>query len=147
MEDQLTPEIAAMKQAYLTGKKVPDLEIALASFSVLDEYRHRALPTAKPKEITEYFALPPDTRKKMNASPDNYANFWNNPVVKDYWSQIDAVKNKNEVNKQWLQWMKKIFDDVGDAERAHSVGVKLYAYKQDEYEKKDAGFAQPDWSE
>lgn len=132
---KLTPEIDACKNAYLAGNVVSDEEIAMASFSVLDEYRHQSYPTI-PKSVADYFAMNLDLKKKMNRSPENYQPFWNDPEVKGYFDQRHKIKTLNERNKAWLEWMKKILPD-----QELPIRMKLH-----QFEDVTPGMEQPQWS-
>lgn len=133
---KLTPEIDACKKSYMAGHKVSDEDIANASMSVLEEYRHQSYPTP-PKSVAEYFAMKPDLKLKMNRSPENYQGFWNDQEVKGYFDQRCKIKNLNERNKAWLEWMKKILPD-----QELPIRMKLH-----QFEDVAPGMEQPNWSD
>ena len=135
---KLSSEITAVKDAYLTGRVVPDREIALASMTVLDEYRHLPYPSV-PTKVKEYYDLKRDARKKMNDSPESYLGFWNDPIVKNFFDEKQKIKNLNERNKSWLEWMKNVLSEEGD-EHDLEITMKLNGFG-------DTGpVDQPDWS-
>ena len=132
---KLTPEIGAMKNAYLKGIKVSDEEIAKASMTVLDDYRCHPMPTP-PKSVVDYFAMKPDLKLKMNRSPENYQPFWNDPEVKHYFDQRMRIKNINQRNKEWLEWMMKVLPD-----EELPIRMKIHSFVDVE-----PSIDQPEWS-
>lgn len=126
-KELLTPEIKALVKAYKAGEAVPDLQIAEASYTVLDGYRWLPYPTP-PQKVVDYYKLPTDTRKKMNSSPDQHQGFFNDPVVKNYFDEKDRIKNKNFTNKQWLEWMKTIITDEG---KLAGINIMLHKFSDD----------------
>lgn len=125
---KLTKEIAALKTAYLTGKKVPDLDIALASYSVLDEYCKLSYPT-QPKKIVDYYKLASDVRTKMNRKPEDYKDFWTDADVVKFFDDKHRVININRRNLDWLYWMKETLEN--DTEKVQAIEMKIYQFKDD----------------
>lgn len=135
-QTKLTPQIEAMKNAYLQGIKVSDEEIAKASMTVLDEYRCHPLPTPPKRVYTDYLDLKPPARALMNKSPENYLGFWNDPEVKGYFDQRLKIKNLNERNKNWLKWLMKVLPD-----EELPIRMKLHSF-----EDVPPAIDQPEWS-
>ena len=132
----LTPEVKAMKDAYLKGIVVSDIEIAKASMTVLEEYRCLPMPTPPKRVRTDYLELKPDARLKMNANPENYLGFWSDPEVKQYFDQRLRIKNLNERNKSWLEWMMKILPG-----EELPIRMKIHGFVDTE-----PSIDQPEWS-
>lgn len=139
--EKLNKEIAAVKNAYLEGRNVPDIEIALASYTVLDQYRWIPYPTPN-KKVDHFNKMMPDQKKKMRDFPDKHANFWMDREVRKYFDEKDKVDNHNYRNKSWLQWMKKTLADHPDKQTA--IDVKLYQYT-DDHQRSFPVVEQPRW--
>lgn len=112
-----------------------DLEIALWSFSMLDDYRWMPLPT-QPKKYADYMKLPPETRKKMNKNPQDCKDLWEDPEVKFFMDERAKIININGRNKAWLEWMKTILPD-----QELPIRMKLH-----QFEDAESAMEQPQWS-
>lgn len=75
-----------------------------ATYFGFDELKPQPMPEKHPK-ILNYDRINPDTKKKMNLNPENYASFWHDPDVKTYFDKVNAVKNHNNSNLEWLKQM------------------------------------------
>ena len=132
---KLPPEIAELIRAYKANEKVPDEQVALASMTVLDDYAHKSYPTP-PDKVMEYFKLDIKAKRKMNDKPEDYQGFWADPDVKKYFDDRERIKNLNQRNKEWLEWMKKVLPD-------HELPIRMKIHSFDEV---PDTMAQPDWS-
>lgn len=135
---QLTKEITACKNSYLAGRIVSDEEIALASYSILDDYRWAPEPTP-PRKVEDYYKMPVDLKKKMNAAADAHRSFWDDPAVKDFFNLKERIKNQNDRNKSWLKWMKEVLA-TAHADKVVAIDIKIYKFT-------DTGIDQPKWDE
>ena len=134
----LNPEIAACKDAYLAGKKVPDIDIAQAAFTVLDEYRWIPEPTP-PEKVKKFMTSSADLKKKMREKPEDYKTYWDDHEVKEYYDRRCTVRHLNERNKAWLEWMKKTLPEE------HEVAIKMKLHQfSDQYHQ---DIDQPKWSD
>lgn len=140
---QLNPEITAVKDAFIKRQPCSDIEIALASYTVLDQYRWVPYPSI-PEMVAKYFAYTMDTRIKMNKEPEKYREFWHAPEVIKYFDTKVKVKNQNERNKSWLTWMKKVLCET-HPDKEVAINVKLYQFTDDYNEAFKV--EQPDWGQ
>lgn len=102
----VTKEIEEVKNAYFKGKPITQKDSAEAAFSVLDHYRWLPDPV-QPTIIMEYFKSSPEQRKKMNEHPEDYAGFWKNEIVINYFENKHRIANTNRANLEWLQWLRE----------------------------------------
>lgn len=137
----LTPEVEALKVACVAGLVSTDTDIALASLSVLNEYRWLPYPTP-PRDVKEYYAFPLDQKIKMNKNPDQYKSFWTNPEVYKFFETRLRIKNLNNRNKQWLEWMKDVLEE-SHPDQIVGINLKLLQFSESE----STGVDQPEWNE
>lgn len=142
--DKLSPEIIACKDAYLKGLKVSDVDIALASYSVLDEYRWKPYPTP-PNIVEEYFKKPAEVKRAMNKNPEKVLVFWQDPEVVKFFDGKQRIKNLNDRNKDWLYWMKKTLEEP-HPDKTVAIDLKLHQFS-DEHQKSLGAVDQPRWDE
>lgn len=139
---QLNKEITACKDAFLKRKIVQDIDIALASYTVLDEHRHVAYPTP-PKKVADYYSSPLATKVKMNKEAHAHLGFWKDPEVEKFFNVKEKIRNQNQRNKDWLMWMHKVL--VEHPEKQTAIDIKLYQFTE-EYTQ-SFGTEQPDWNQ
>ncbi len=135
---KLPPLIEKCKNDFLARRVVSDLDIALAAMEVLDEYRWVPEPTP-PERVKKYMVSSPDLKKKMRDNPDSYTDYWRNPETMQYYDQRVLIRNKNDRNKSWLNWMKKTLGD----EHEVAISLKLHQFTDRYHE----DIAQPKWGE
>ena len=127
-----------MKDAYLAGQVVPDIDVAKAAYTILDSYRWVPEPSAPP-EVVKFNGLAPDVKKKMRLKPEEASYFWNDPKVIDYYDSRLKVKHLNQRNKDWLIWLLKMLPEYET-----EINLQLYKFKESYHQ--DLGIEQPDWS-
>ena len=142
MENQvkLNPQITAIKEAYLHDRNVTDIEIALASYSILNDYRWLPYPTP-PEEVKKFYNRAEDLKTKMRRNPESYLEFWREPSVMQYFDAREFVKTQNMTRLEWLQWMKKTLEE-SHPDKITAIDLKIYQFSGD-YRNT---LSQPKWS-
>lgn len=90
-----------------------DMEIAQWSLAMVDDYTLKPYPTMPPL-IVEYTHKTAEQRKLMNENPWDYKSFWGSEEVIQFFHTRQTIRNLNNRNKDWLQWMGTILKDPKD---------------------------------
>ena len=61
-------------------------------------------------------------RIKMRNEAEKYPSYWRDPEVEEYYGQRLYIRNRNDRNRNWLEWIKGLLPE-------HSIVIDELLYK------------------
>lgn len=125
--------------------KHSDVEVAYWAFKMIKLYNFQQNP-AQPKKVLDYYSLPDQKRKQMNFQSSKFSAFWNDEDVKKYFNKVDKIRGKNDVNLNFLKWIRTILKD--DLQKVSVINSSIGTYPKYESAKpKVVEKARVDWDD
>lgn len=144
LADKLENPTQIKNEILKLGLEVQDKEVAHWGFKMIKLYHRQDLPLP-PKKVRDYYGLPAERRKAMNAMPSKYASFWNDAEVRKHFDEVGRIEGRNQINKDFIKWMQVVFDK--DTGRLTVIKEALGTFKHEKKRFEKVAKSRIDWDQ